>query len=396
MKNKGVIIFIIILMVIVIVAGGFLIFQILNQNTNVTNNTNNTNNNEEQNQNNEDSQLVVEQKEPEIFKGDERPIAVMIDNHTKAWPQANLSKAYLVYEIIVEGGETRLMAVFKNQDLQEIGPVRSSRHYFLDYALENDAIYVHHGWSPQAQRDIQNLRVDYINGIQESSKDFWREKSKYAPHNLFTSTESILTIAKRKGYDTTSSQKSVLNYVAYDVNLNEKYGVEEETTNKTLESIVNTQNTNEDTQSTNESTQSTTNSKATVIKASTVNIPHSSLEKVKYVYDEETKRYTRYAREKLQTDYSTGENITTKNIIITMCDNYTLNDSENKGRQGLDNIGTFDGYYITNGYAIPIKCTKVARSSQTQYKDLNGNTIDVSDGNTFIHICPKKVDIVIE
>ena len=425
MKNKGIIIFIVILMIIVVVAGGILIYQILNHNTNIENNPNNINNNE-QNPDSEDEKLVVEEKEPEIFKGNERPIAVMIDNHPKAWPQANLNKAYLVYEIIVEGGETRLMAVFKNQDLQEIGPVRSARHYFLDYALENDAIYVHHGWSPQAERDIPNLRVDYINGIQESAKDFWREKSKSVPHNLFTSTESILTIAKRKGYDTTSNKNSVLNYVAYDVDLNEKYGIKEDETNQIIENIIDSSNSeqttvetqenisqNENTsqtttttvenmeelqnsETTSENNQNVSNTKTKVIKASTITIPHSSLEEVQYIYDEETKRYTRYAREKLQTDYSTGENITTKNIIITMCDNYTLNDSENKGRQGLDNIGTFDGYYITNGYAIPIKCTKVARSSQTQYKDLDGNTIEVSDGNTFIHICPKKADIVIE
>ena len=396
MKNKGIIIFIFILMIIVIGAGGFLIYQIINQNKNAENKPNNDINSEETNQNVEDDEIIVEQKEPEIFKGDERPIAVMIDNHPKAWPQANINKAYLVYEIIVEGGETRLMAVFKNQDLQEIGPVRSARHYFLDYALENDAIYVHHGWSPQAERDIPNLRVDYINGIQESAKDFWREKSKYAPHNLFTSTESILTIAKRKGYDTTSNKNSVLNYVAYDVDLNEKYGVKENDASQILENILSSSNSEQTTEETQENTQNVSNIQTKVTKASTITIPHSSIEKVQYVYDEESKRYTRYAREELQTDYVTGENITTKNIIITLCDNYTLNDSENKGRQGLDNIGTFDGYYITNGYAIPIKCTKVARSSQTQYKDLDGNTIEVSDGNTFIHICPKDANVVIE
>ena len=155
-------------------------------------------------------------------------------------------------------------------------------------------------------------------------------------------------------------------------------------------------NSEQTTEETQENTQNVSNIQTKVTKASTITIPHSSIEKVQYVYDEESKRYTRYAREELQTDYVTGENITTKNIIITLCDNYTLNDSENKGRQGLDNIGTFDGYYITNGYAIPIKCTKVARSSQTQYKDLDGNTIEVSDGNTFIHICPKDANVVIE
>ena len=50
-----------------------------------------------------------EEKQVQIFKGDERPIAVMIDNHNGAWPQAGLQKAYMIYEIIVEGGETLLL-----------------------------------------------------------------------------------------------------------------------------------------------------------------------------------------------------------------------------------------------------------------------------------------------
>ena len=118
--------------------------------------------------------------------------------------------------------------------------------------------------------------------------------------------------------------------------------------------------------------------------------------KVEYKYNEETKRYTRYARNKLQTEWQTGEEVTTENIIITFCDNYTLNDSENKGRQGLYNIGEFKGYYITNGKAIEITCIKSTRTSQTVYKDLNGNEIEVNDGNTFIHICPKSANVKIE
>ena len=110
----------------------------------------------------------------------------------------------------------------------------------------------------------------------------------------------------------------------------------------------------------------------------------------------ENKTYKRYARNKLQTDYITGEPVIIKNIIITMCDNYTLNDSENKGRQGLKNIGTFKGYYITEGKAIEIQCTKNARDEQTVYKDLNGKEIEVNDGNTFINICPTNAKLVIE
>ena len=122
-------------------------------------------------------------------------------------------------------------------------------------------------------------------------------------------------------------------------------------------------------------------------------IPHSDRQTVKYVYDEENKVYQRYARGKEQTDWDTKKTITTKNIILTFCDNYTLQDKENKGRQGIKNIGTFDGYYITNGKYIPIKCEKTSRSGKTKYKDLKGNEIEVNDGKTFIQICPSDSKI---
>ena len=377
--KKAINIFFIILAILVLVVGGIVIYKYLDMLN--LNKTIDTGVNIE-----EEEPEVIPEPEPEvqIFKGADRPIAVMIDNHSEAWPQANLDKAYLVYEIVVEGGETRLMALFKGQDLDKIGPVRSSRHYFLDYALENDAIYVHHGWSPQAESDISTLKINNINGIAESSSDFCRVIDKSAPHNMFTTMDSILKIADRKGYKTTSTQESVLNYVAKEIDLSDKYELEivvdETVTDEIVEDVV------------VENEEITTKA----ISANNVTIPHSKLQTVKYEYDEETKTYTRYARKRVQTDYITGEPVTTKNIIITMCDNYTLKDSENKGRQGLKNIGTFDGYYITNGNAIPIKCTKTARGEQTIYKDLDGNEIEVNDGNTFINICPTNAEVVIE
>ena len=352
MKNKQTLKLIIILIALILISGGVLGYKIY-----TTNNNNKEVANLEQNNidKGENEAIIVEPpKKVEVFNGNERPIAVMIDNHTGAWPHAGLNKAYLVYEIIVEGSETRLMALFKGQNVEKIGPVRSSRHYFLDYALENDAIYVHFGWSPQAESDIKTLGVNNINGITESSSSFWRTKSKSAPHNVITSTEKILKIAERKGYETTSKKESVLNYTVDEVNL-----------------------------------ESGTN-------ATEIIIPHSNSQKVRYEYNEETGKYIRYARNKLQTDDTTGESIVTKNIIITFCDNYKLVDNENKGRQGLYNIGTFEGYYITNGKAIEIKCTKNSRTQQTVYKDLSGNEIDVNDGNTFIHICPQNAKVEIK
>lgn len=380
MKGKSINLLLIFLAIIVIVGAGLFIYKytrIGQTNSGI---------NIEEPINNEEILEPEPVKQVQIFKGTDRPIAVMIDNHTGAWPQANLNKAYLVYEIVVEGGETRLMALFKGQDLEKIGPVRSSRHYFLDYALENDAIYVHHGWSPQAESDISKLGINNVNGLTESSNDFWRVKDKSSPHNMFTSTDSILKIALRKGYETKSKAESVLNYVAEEFDLTDKYKIKIE-----IEDVEETENEMETPIAIEED-----GIKTKALVAKNVTIPHSNLQTVKYEYDEQTKIYKRYARKRLQTDYITGEAVTTKNIIITMCDNYTLTDKENKGRQGLKNIGTFDGYYITNGIAIPITCTKTARDSKTVYKDLDGNEINVNDGNTFINICPTDAEVVIE
>ena len=298
--------------------------------------------------------IVVEQKKVQIYQGDDRPIAVMIDNHKDALPQAGLDKAYMVYEIIVEGGESRLMALFKGADLSKIGPIRSSRHYFLDYALENDAIYVHYGWSPEAQADISTLGVNNINGLTESSSNFWRVKDKKAPHNAVTSTSNILSMANSKGYRTTSTVNSVLNYTVDTVTLSDGQD------------------------------------------ANTIILPYSESNTVKWVYDATTMRYQRYSKGIKQTDWDTGEDVTSKNIIVEFIENSRLNDGENKDRQTMDTTGTKDGYYITNGKAVKIKCEKVTRSSKTVYKDLSGNEIKVNDGNTFVQVCPINAAVTIE
>ena len=321
---------------------------------------------EESTLNNEPEEaIVVKVEEPpadevKTFYGDARPVAVMIDNNVNAWPQYAINKAYIVYEIIVEAQETRLMALFKNADVDAIGPIRSSRHYFLDYALENDAIYAHLGWSPQAQSDISNMGVNNINGqvydtgaARTDTSKYWREQSKSAPHNAFSSLNSLYTIAQERGYRTTSDAESVLNYVTHEVTLDDG------------------------------------------IDANSVSIPYSGTNVVKYEYNSELGKYERYSKGIKQTDGSTGEGVVTKNIIINFVQNYTLNDPEQKGRQGLYNIGTTDGYYITNGKAIKIKCEKNSRTEQTVYKDLEGNEIEVNDGNTFIQICPLNANVQI-
>lgn len=348
MESKGIKFLIIVLAILIILAGTLLAIKVLGNKQNKETYSNNVISL------GTDTGKQQEIKTIKTYTGNHRPIAVMIDNHRGAWPQAGLNKAYLVYEIIVEGGETRLMAVFKGVDLDKIGPIRSARHYFIDYAMENDAIYVHYGWSPQAESDIKKYKINNLNGITQSATDFWRVKDKKAPHNAVTSTENILEMSEKKGYRIQSSAKSLLNYQVDEVIIED--GKE----------------------------------------ASRVVIPYSKTNTVTYLYDEVNKRYIRYSKNVKQTDWITGEDITTKNIIVTFAQNYTLNDGENKDRQGLKNIGDKKGYYITNGKAIEIVCSKSARTSKTVYKDLQGNEIEVNDGNTYIQICPIDAEVIIE
>ncbi len=286
------------------------------------------------------------------YDGNERTIAVSIDNVGDAIPQTSLNKAMLVYEMYVEGGLTRFLAVYKNEDIDTIGPVRSARPCFVDYALENDSIFIHYGGSQRAKDDIKKLSIQDVDGL--VSKAFWRTKEKKAPHNALISTKNIWEEADKKNYRKVTSERNVLNYSVDEINLQEE----------------------------------------TAITANTVNIPYKT-SKVKFVYNQESKLYERYVGDALRKDWLTKETLTAKNIIITYADNYTTSE-DNSGRQEIENIGNLDGYYITNGKAIKIKCVKTTRIGKTVYQDLNGNEISVNDGNTYIQIVPPTMNVTMQ
>lgn len=271
-----------------------------------------------------------------------RSVGVMIDNVDGAWPQAGLEEAYLVYDITVEYGLTRLFAIFKDSKADLIGPVRSSRHYFLDYVMENDAIYAHHGWSPQAQRDIGKFGINNV--VPVNRKGTWGH---IAPHNVFTSIEEINKLGNK--YRKTTEKKPILNYSVEEVNIN-----------------------NED---------STNIAKNVVIR-------YSNNYTVKYVYNDETKLYERFINGKKHTDLESKKQLTAKNIIVTNIKNYPDPDNSDKGRITLENVGSGKGYYITNGYIKPITWSKTSRDSKTVYKYEDGKEVTVNDGNTYIQIQP--------
>lgn len=315
------------------------------------NENNNNNDNTQEEQNNEKKLSIID------VNSKTRPYAVMINNIAEARPTAGLQDAYLVYEIVVEGGITRYLALFKDVDVAKIGSVRSSRHYYLDYAMENDAIYTHFGWSYVAEQQIPTLGINNVNGYTTEANAFWRDTTlnRAYEHTAFTSTAKIAEAVKNRGYRTETNKDLLLNYSVDEIDLSAMSDAK---------------------------------------SATNVSIVYSGYQTASYEYDATNKVYVRSSGGKVDTDLTSKENITVKNIITYQVEDVSYN-GDAKLRD-LKNIGSGTGYYITNGYAVPITWEKTARDAQTVYKYQDGTEITVNDGNTFIQIQPKGKKLTIQ
>lgn len=313
-----------------------------------------------------DKDKEEEQPEPEPVKvvqvvdenSNSRPYAVMINNNSAVWKyQSGLNDAYVIYEMLVEGGITREMALFKDKDTAKIASVRSSRHYFLDYALENDAIYVHWGWSPQAMTDISSLGINNINGLTYEGTYFFRDKTITgigSEHKGYTTMESLKKATERLKYRTTTDTGLLLKYDADSVDYSDIEGV---------------------------------------VDAKYVEAPYSGSFTAKFYYDEETKLYKRSQNKTELIDYTSNERITTKNIILY---NVSYSTIDSKGRLDMKNTGSGTGYFISEGKATPINWEKSSRASRTKYTLQDGRELVVNDGTTYIGLMPSNKSAKLE
>ncbi|WP_027437172.1 DUF3048 domain-containing protein [Lachnospira multipara] len=290
-----------------------------------------------------------------------RPFAISINNvYPATTVQRGLNSAYLIYEIPVEGGQTRLLSFFKDvtDDIQ-VGTVRSARHNMLDYCFESDAIFVHFGGSDWAISQIDSTGISDINGMYDSP--FWRENPRNlaTEHTAYTSTAKLLDYAKdSKGFEMESDNASdtlVFKYNPSDVDLS---------------------------------------SKADVTSANTVSVTLGGAQTTTFTYDAESKMYLRANNGTDAVDYGTGEQFSAKNVIVQnisygyMPDNYCLD---------IDTIGSGTGLYITNGYAVPINWSKADRHSKTVYTYAQtGEEIELSDGRTYVELHSTEFGLDVE
>lgn len=128
----------------------------------------------------------------------QRPVTgVMIENSEDARPQSGLDQAGVVFEAIAEGGITRFLALFQDTQPDYIGPVRSARPYYVQWCMGFDCALAHAGGSPEA---LQNIRDWGTKDLNDTPGIFWRINSRYAPHNLYTSTAKLNELEGSRGY----------------------------------------------------------------------------------------------------------------------------------------------------------------------------------------------------
>ncbi len=268
---------------------------------------------------------------------DTRPFGIMIENNSVARPQSGLDKADLVYEVVTEGGITRFLAFYECQTADVIGPVRSSRIYYLDWVQELKAFYVHAGGSPDS---LVRIQQDGVLDLKHVQNYFWRSSARSSPHNLYTSIEKLRQYAESKKYDLKKSD-----FVEWKFKDDAK--------------------------------------KADRPESASVKIHFSSASYlVEYVYNSNTNDWTRKIAGVLDKDLETGEPIKVKNVVVQFAQITKRAD----GRVDVGNIGSGDAVIFVDGKASLGTWKKATATSRNKFYDSAGKEIEFSRGSTWVEV----------
>ena len=273
------------------------------------------------------------------------PIAVMLDDLRPARPQSGLASASVVWHAPAEGGIPRYMAIFQDTLPTDVGPVRSSRYYYIAWAAEWKATYVHAGGSPQA---IATLRAkgngQLVYNIDEfrHGTSFYRLRTRFAPHNLYTFGKTLRKIGRQAGAKDKAYAPAW--QFAPDAPLEARpYG-------------------------------------------GSIAVSYYA-NKISYKYDRKTNTYLRTVTgEKKQTDAADGRRIAPKNVIVMRMSFGPLNDGSHKNRLEAKVIGSGTAWISTNGKTIKGTWKKTALTKPTRFYDRDGKEVTLTIGQTFIQV----------
>jgi len=274
------------------------------------------------------------------------PIAVMIDNHTSARPQASLQQAGVVYESLAEGGIPRFMAIYPNTAMGLVGPVRSTRPYFVRYAAEYGAAIAHAGGSPDALNLIKKLKLQSFWAIKGAYVKYYFRVG-YGVHSLYTNGVNL-----KKAIQQAKLDKKQPTYRPWKFTIDPPL-----------------------------------KKRATGLHGANIDLGYGKAYDIRYEYDRKNNVYKRLTGGKAHIDKVTRKQITVKNVIILVVPKEKVLD--NKGRLDLHTIGHDRGVLMQNGRAINIWWTKKSDRSRTIFKDKFGREITLNAGNTWIEIVPR-------
>jgi hypothetical protein len=270
--------------------------------------------------------------------------AVSIDNHVDARPPSGLNQAAFVYEVPVEGGITRFLAVFeRGVNVPEIGPVRSARPYFLDWVTElGPSLFLHFGGSPAAMSRIASIPYLYEadrDGTGSAGNGFWRDGKRDAPHNAYTSSANVEKMFASRG----GSARTVTPWLMVP------------------------------------DPDSSTRGKADNF---TVPMSTDAGYTPEWRYDPSRNLYARYIKNKAQLDRS-GAPLEAKNIIVMKTDVQVL-DSE--GRLSVAIAGAGGATIYRNGETIAGIWNNDAGGALARFYRPDGSEVVLTEGNVWIEV----------
>ena len=284
-----------------------------------------------------------------------RPLAIMMNNHRNAQPQLGISKADIVYEMLVEGTTTRMLALFQDvTGAGKIGSIRSARPYYVDIAESYDSVYIFAGGSDEAYRLLSSrgtTRLDGVNGSRQQI--FYRDPERQHldfEHRLVTSSTLIEQFLP-----------------TYNFRLEHDAGFESNLTFSDDAFPINGYDAKDFTVKFSASSKTTT-----------------------FSYNAEDCLYYLEQYGETFRDGNDGSPVTATNVLILRT---AITQIDSEGRLRIITTGAGSGYYASGGKYIEIDWYRANDTAQFEYRLKDGSDLALCRGKTYICIVNRTVDV---
>jgi len=271
---------------------------------------------------------------------------VMIENSIDARPQSGLASAGIVFEAIAEGGITRFLALYQEDRPGNIGPIRSARPYYVEWAKGFDAQYVHSGGSGEALQLIQSLAVKDLDHGKLSNRIATRVSNRFAPHNVYANFDTIDKVSSELGYSGSEFTPIMR---------------KEDPETKPVPT------------------------------ASTINFDISGANyNTRYTYNAESNTYSRFMAGLPHIDQEGGSQITPK-VVVALIASYRIHPNNIHSQYG--SIGTGEAIIFQDGLATTVTWNKPTQSAALTFTGAEGEPFALNAGQTWITaIAPNRVN----